>query len=95
MLELSIVADVLEINGVVDFSTARDCCSQGLVLLKQYQGDSIRIDLSKIDASDSSIISCLVLWHNAAVPLGLQLKYSGCSENMRQLIVLCGLDYLL
>ena len=88
--------DRITVSGRLTLETAR--AAAGALFADKATvaaGDKLTVDLSQVEAVDSSAVSVLLQWLRQARELGVQLSYANSPANLRSLIGLYGVTDVL
>ncbi|PIE41505.1 MAG: anti-anti-sigma factor [Gammaproteobacteria bacterium] len=79
------------VSGVIDVTTATGLKSEGEALLKKLE-NTVVIDLSGIEHSDSVGVSVLLVWMRAAARLDKNIQFRDMPPKMFDVARVSGLD---
>lgn len=80
------------VRGAITMVTADAILIEGL---EQFKGDSVLIDLSKVDELDSAAISVMLHWIRDAQSRSSKIKFVNIPANLLSLAVLYGVHDLI
>ena len=88
---------VVRLTGVLDAASASDVRSalHTLLATRASSGDSVRVDLSRVDFCDSSGIAAFVDATHIARAADVRLQFQEPSPSLRRLFAITGVDRFL
>ncbi len=87
--------DRVTVSGRLTLETARAAADALFADKASVAGDKLTVDLSQVEAVDSSAVSVLLLWSRQAREQGVQLNFDNLPTNLRSLISLYGVTDVL
>ncbi len=85
----------MTVSGRLTLETARAAADALFADKASVAGDKLTVDLSQVEAVDSSAVSVLLLWSRQAREQGVQLNFDNLPTNLRSLISLYGVTDVL
>ncbi|OOV86492.1 STAS domain-containing protein [Oceanospirillum linum] len=82
---------VLQVSGVLDFSTILPLRKQGELLIVEGP-ESIEVDFSGVHASGSAAVSLMMCWLRAACRADKAIHFTGVPDLLERIIAVSGLS---
>ena len=82
-------------SGRIDFDNAPEICQRGLDYLHQCSEQSLRVDLSDLEWSNSILFSILLRWLQASEERGIRMEITAITPHLSDLARLSGLESVL
>lgn len=95
MLESRIQNNSLCIKGIINVDNVNGLLKEGEVLLKTLSSSEWKINLKKVEKSDSSGIALLIAWARLATSAGKEMVVVDMPPFMHSVLNVCGLQGIL